>query len=170
MQLDLDYVVLTRQIVTVAAPAPVFRPGNQSADYRIAVNVAQLFNVFTFAPDVEILISRLPERMACLPRIQFSGDDLLQHLQRNRQRPAFRFADEKMHVFRHHDITDHTEPVPLAYSLQLSHKHIPSVGREKRSTMVATEGNEVKLSSLLIPLQSPRHKQTVELFAVGFLR
>jgi len=83
------------------------------------VNVAQLLNVFSFAPDIEIIISRLPERMACLPHTQFPGDDLLQHLQRNRQRSSFGFTHEEMHVFRHHDITDDPEPVPLAYSLQL---------------------------------------------------
>ncbi len=64
-----------------ATPRPQFGTGNESANNRVAVNIAQFFNALGFSPDIEVVIPRLPER-STLDLTQLAGDILLQHLQR----------------------------------------------------------------------------------------
>jgi hypothetical protein len=56
-------------------------------------------------------------------------------------------------VFRHHHVTVHTEPVPLADCFEGGFKGgAGSYALEVRSSAVATEGKEMKLAGLLEPL------------------
>ena len=58
---DLDDSVCAGEVVTEAAPFPIFGPLHQSAYDWVAMNVAQLFHKFAFAPHVEVVVPCLPE-------------------------------------------------------------------------------------------------------------
>jgi hypothetical protein len=47
--------------MTVAAPRPVFEPFNQAATNRVAMEIFQLFDSLLRAPNVEVIITGLPE-------------------------------------------------------------------------------------------------------------
>jgi hypothetical protein len=49
---------------------------------------------------------------------EFAGHLLLQHLERDRECAALRFADEQMNVLRHDYVPGDEHPVPLANALQ----------------------------------------------------
>ena len=46
---------------------------HQSTRYRVTVNIAQLLHALLLAPDVEIVVARLPERMRLnIPALRFA--------------------------------------------------------------------------------------------------
>lgn len=47
-----------------AAPPPIFWAFDQTALHGIAVDVAQFLDSFIVGPDVEVVVTRLPERAA----------------------------------------------------------------------------------------------------------
>jgi len=81
------------------------------------MDVAQLLDPLGFAPHVEIVVARLPERRA-FGAPQLLRGDLLQHLQRDRQPPAFGFADQQVDVFGHDHISGDEESIPSPHPLQ----------------------------------------------------
>ncbi len=52
---------LSAQVPSKTAPAPLLRRGYQSACYRIAMDVAQLFNSLLLGPNIKVIKPRLPE-------------------------------------------------------------------------------------------------------------
>jgi hypothetical protein len=59
----------------------------------------------------------------------------------------------------HHHIADHVEATPHAHSFQRPDKRMAGLlSVQQRSAMITAEGDEMQLSGLLVPLQTPRHK------------
>ena len=56
--------------------------------------VSQLLDMLFLCPNIEVVISWLPEWVLSAPSTQFSRDDLFQHLQGHSQIPALRLADK----------------------------------------------------------------------------
>src|SRR5271157_4194029 len=143
-----------------AAPRPIFRFLDQPALYGIAVNVAQLLDALALSPHVEIVIAGLPEVLEVTN--QPSRNRLFDGLHRAGQRSVFRFADQQMHVLGHDHIADYIEVVASPALFQRDFKQMHRAGaRQQRLTLVATEGDEVKVSSFLITLQSARHTMRI---------
>src|SRR5208282_26797 len=106
VRFDLDHSLFASQIVMEAAPYPILRTLRQSTLYWITVNITQLLDALLLAPDVEIVIACLPERLRLnIPALRFaigrathgrgmqlSADHLLQHLQYEREILTLRFA------------------------------------------------------------------------------
>ncbi len=59
---DLDRPLLPRPPMTEARPGPVDRPLHQSACDRVAVNVTALLQALPRCKDIEVIVTRLPER------------------------------------------------------------------------------------------------------------
>lgn len=55
-----------------AAPAVVFRCSYEAALYRVAMDVADLFDALLFRVDVEVVIAELPE-LFLVRMLQFAG-------------------------------------------------------------------------------------------------
>ena len=84
--------------------------------------------------------------------------DLLYHLQRHRKLSPFRFTQQQVHVLGHDNVPADTKPVPPAYPLQSGLEQLTGSGRGKlRRATIAGEGHGVKVSCVLIALQTPRH-------------
>jgi hypothetical protein len=67
-----------------------------------------------------------------------------------------------MHVFRQDHITENMEDVPSAYLLQSSLKEIADWrGVQIRKPVVATEGEEMKVSSVLKSFKSIGHGEDI---------
>jgi hypothetical protein len=83
---------------------------------------------------------------------------LLEHLQRSRERAAFRFADHQMNVFGHDHIARDKESVPLANAFERLFEDIAGVriGQQRLAVMTA-ESYEVQTFGLLNALESPWH-------------
>ncbi len=121
------------------------------------MNVAQLLDAFGFAPHIEVVITREPERptlrLAQLPR-----DVLLEHLQRDREFRPLRLGHEKVNVFRHDHISGDVESVPLAYGFQGLFEDVAGAGSAQTSfATAATESDEVQAACFLKSLETPRH-------------
>src|SRR5438477_5231204 len=56
-----------------AAPLPIFRALHQSPLHRVAMYVAQLFNLLLFTSHVEIVVAGLPERTTACKLAQYSA-------------------------------------------------------------------------------------------------
>jgi hypothetical protein len=121
------------------------------------MNVPKLFDKLPFAPNVEIVITRLPERI-----FRSQGEtprhSLLQGLQGLRQSVPFRFVQEEMDVFRHHHVTVDAQDIGLANSFERLDKSLTGVDLLKiRAAVIAAKRQEMNISGFLEALQSPRH-------------
>ncbi len=112
-------------ITSVAAPAPLFRRLHQSALYRIAMDVSQLFDSLVLRPNVEIIEARLPDghrfarrslcRMALpAPWHRSLRESLFHTLHRGRRRSYLRLAHEQVKVLRHDHVSQHNEAMLFA--------------------------------------------------------
>ena len=99
-------------------PCPVFGAFDESALDWVAVEVAEFFHAFRFAPDVEVVVTFLPEVTFYRIFPQLSGGVLFQHLQGDGEVAAFGFAEEQVEVLGHNDVAGDVEAVPLADFLQ----------------------------------------------------
>lgn len=81
------------------------------------MNVPQLLDALSFAPNVEVVIAGLPERSA-FGCAQLPGNVLLQHLQRKGELCSFRLRDQQMNMLGHHYISSDVESVPLPRAFQ----------------------------------------------------
>src|SRR5271157_3211799 len=142
------------------APRPMFRFCDQPALHRIAVNVAKLLDALALRPHVEIVIASLPE--VCQVTNQTAGNRLLDGLHGAGQRSVLRLADQQMHVLGHDHVTDEIEVVSPSALFQRDFKQMHRTWTcQQRLTLVATEGDEVKLACFLIALQSVRHTMRI---------
>ena len=91
-------------VVSVAAPLPVLRSLAQSLLHRIAVNISQLLHKLVIVPDIEIVITLLPE-VFCFAD-QSPRDTLLERFDGMGERVAMRFAEQQVNVLRHDDIAE----------------------------------------------------------------
>ena len=141
------------------------------------MNIAQLFHKLRVISNIEIVISLLPEML--LPTQAKTGHEwatyvcnqtprysLLQRLQRIGQCIPLRFAEQQVHMLRHDHISVDLKVEGVPYALQGRLKDSSScVGGEQRAAMVAAEGDEVTLTTVLEPRQSPWHEDNLALFA-----
>src|SRR5262249_13880741 len=58
---DLYFPRLPQPVIAITAPPPKLRRLHQTTFHRIAMNIAQLFDIFPSSKDIEIIVSRLPE-------------------------------------------------------------------------------------------------------------
>jgi len=86
---------------------------------------------------------------------------LFQHLQDFRWIAFPGFADEKMDVFRHHDVANQLRGVPGTHFVKDSHEAIARAPRsKKRAAPVAAESDEVEITSSEITPQRVAHGRT----------
>src|ERR1039457_5191452 len=64
LRFNLNHPLNSRNVVTKAAPCPLLRTRHKSPPHRIAMNVSQLLDALSLGPDVEVIVSGLPERTA----------------------------------------------------------------------------------------------------------
>ena len=57
------------------------------------MDVPQLFNAFTLAPNIEVVVTLLPEAVVFRELSQLTRCVLLEHLEGDSERAAFRFTD-----------------------------------------------------------------------------
>src|SRR5258707_1252023 len=86
-----------------AAPLPIFRTLAQSALHRIPMNVAQFLHELGIATYIVVVISLLPEVFGTAD--QPPRYTLLKGLHRFGQSLSLGLAQQKVHVFRHDDIS-----------------------------------------------------------------
>ena len=79
------------------------------------MQVSQLLHPLTLAPDIEVMIPRLPKRRASRSHTELLRNYLLHHLQRHGEASTLRFTHQKMDVLGHHHIANNEEAVPLPY-------------------------------------------------------
>jgi hypothetical protein len=86
-------------------------------------------------------------------------NNLLEHLQHNRQVASLRLAQQQMRVLGHNDKSSQVESVPTTYSFQRDNESVArQTASKQRRAAVTTERNEMKVTSLLISLKSPGHE------------
>ncbi len=97
---------------------------------KIAVHVAQLLDPLLRSPNIEIIVTRLPERASRTGAKLVCGD-LLQHLNRNCQTTPFRFAEQQVDMFRHHHIPVDPHGEEAAHIFQADHKQVIDMAIDK---------------------------------------
>ena len=146
--------------MTEAAPNPVSGIVHESACDRVVMNVMQLLFPFAIGDDVEVVITSLPEWLASSSVGKFARDRLLQNLECSGKSAVVGFADQQMHVFRHHDISEDVELIPTSSSFEFLLED-PTAGRcmEQKSPPITTESEKVIAAGLLIALETRRHSE-----------
>ncbi len=139
-------------------------------------------HVFEFLPhlfravDIEVVVSPLPEsaqlagcirelqgelaRRPAFSRAHRSRHPLLQDLHELREIPLPGLADEQMHVFRHHYIAHEERSAVVTHFFKSLHKEMASPDcAEQRASLVATEGDEMKISVSVMAFEFSRHEE-----------
>ena len=116
-RLNLNCPHLSGRVMTETAPRPVLRFRHEPAPHRISVKIAQLLSKLSFTPDIEVVVTLLPERFLG-PQGEPTCHALLQRFQRLRKRAALGFFYEQMHMLRHDDVSVHAEPERLPAPFQ----------------------------------------------------
>src|SRR5580704_15119651 len=143
--------------MTKAAPRPQFRARHQPSIHGIAMDVSQLLDALGFAPDIEIVVARLPERPA-LGLAQLPRNILLEHLQRQRELRSFRLGDEQVNMLRHNHVSGDVEPVPLPRTFESLLKNVAGSRHTQASRpSVAAKCEKVQTARFLKSLKTPRH-------------
>src|SRR5438105_14751653 len=113
------------------------------------------------APDVEIVVARLPERLG-RPQGKPSCHALLQRLHSLCQRATFRFTHQQMHMFGHDHVTVDAELILLAHPFQRGEERTACDRTHQiRFPTIATKREEMDTMTLLDALQSPWHASEV---------
>jgi hypothetical protein len=143
--------------VAVAAPGPIFGMLDQTTCDWVSMDVTEFLDELAFAENVEVVIARLPERVFGT-KGERSGYGLFQGLHYFREGSALGFVDQHVDVFGHDYVSVDTEVVVLAGSFQGRFEGVAGLRSvEVWATGVTTESQEVKLSGLLIALESLGH-------------
>jgi len=108
------------------------------------VDVAKFLCELLVVADIEIVITFLPKVRGLAN--QSARHSLLQRLDCIRESCLLRFADEKMDVLRHYDISVDVEFKVAAHSFKCGFEDACGIGGGERfSAMVAAEGYKVRL-------------------------
>ena len=158
LRLNLDCSRFAGRVVTKAAPRPVLRFRYESALHRIAMKIAQLLSELAFTPDIEVVVTLLPEWLlgsqgepTCHP--------LLQGFQCLCECAALGFIHQQMNMLRHDDVSVNAEPVGSTDPFQRRDKDCAGFRRcELWLPVVAAESEEMILAGLLKALQRPGHE------------
>jgi hypothetical protein len=104
--------------------------------------------------NVEIVVTRQPE----WPLTRLLGDRGLQRLDRAIQQPAPWLGNEQMNMLGHHDIAEYAKDIPPAHGFESALKEFADwSGVKIGKPVVATEGEEMKVFTLLEPFEPGRH-------------
>jgi len=140
-----------------AGPRPILGSFRQSTTHRIAVHIPEFLNRLFVVPHVEVVVPSLPESNVSRP-LELSRYLLFQHLEDDREWHRARLAYQQMGMFRHHNISGDDEAVALPHLLQFFFEDaVPGSGCEQRLSPIATESEEVKVTSMLIANQTSGH-------------
>jgi hypothetical protein len=104
--------------------------------------------------DVEVVVARLPDVVLC----SGAGEALFEDLNCQGQWGCFGFGDEEVNVVRHDDVAVDLEEVFLTGLFEDLYEFGSGFGgSENVSFSGSTEGDEVKVSGLMIAVQAQRH-------------
>jgi len=121
------------------------------------MHVFRLFNGLVVGEHVEIIITPLPE-LGLRGGFESARCGLLQDLKDDCERRFPRLAGEQVNVFGHEDISGDDEAVTLANGLQFALEGgVGLLDVQERESSITTEGNEVKLTGLLVTGQVSGH-------------
>jgi len=155
-RLDLDGADFSHGVVTIAAPEPVFRSRDQVAMDGIAVDVLEFLDALLGSPDVEVVITGLPE--ASVVTVESLGDGLLQRLDCAGESGPFGLSDEQVNVLGHDHISDHMEAVAATGLFERALEGFFGVRCvEEGLPTITAKGDEVEISALLETDKPPRH-------------
>jgi hypothetical protein len=124
------------------------------------MDIAQLLNALVLAADVIVVEPPLPNvrRRGSVDAVRTANGQHptrkaeLQSLHDDRRITLFRFAEQKMKVFRHDYVTQHYEAVTLSHVFQNSEKKIAALFASQQSlSAIATAGDEVQVSATVKP-------------------
>ena len=139
------------------------------------MHVLKLFHLFLGTPNIEIIKSPLPQMRTLLhhrksqPHLirrafpstftpQPARHTLFQRLNYLRRISFLRFANQQMHMFRHHYKTNQRKPVPFPHISQHLHKQIPSAdSTEQLLSPITAKRNEVQMPVPVDPHQFIPH-------------
>jgi hypothetical protein len=148
-------------VMEKTAPGPVFGTLAESRPYRVPMDVMELLHELLMIANVEIVVALLPEMIGVsnqTPRYA-----LLQGFEGIRQGVPFRFADQKVDVFRHDNVSIDAHAETAAHALKRALKHLSARAiREEGMAVVTTESNEMALSGVVIALETPWHEISVD--------
>jgi hypothetical protein len=165
------------RVVRPTAPRPIFRMENQSSPDRVRVHVLQFLPQLLFTPHVKVVKTSLPEMfLFCTstskPERQLTSQKfspsptkgsrnlLLQHLEDLGWVAPLRFADQQMHMLRHHHKPQEQEIPFSSHAVKDSDKAFPRPHRsKKRSPPVTTKGHKVEIALAVKPLQRVAHER-----------
>ncbi len=128
LRLNLHYSLDPGNIMTKTAPSPLLGIRDQSPSHRIAMDIPQLLDPPSLAPDIEVVIPGQPERTA-LRFAQLAGNILFQHLESERKLSSRRLADQQMNVLGHHHVPGNVKTIPSPHLLQSSLESIAGMRR-----------------------------------------
>jgi hypothetical protein len=130
-----------------ARPRPVVWLCHQSAGHGIEVHVLELLNEFALGVDVEIVVTRLPERSI----LSLHGNRQLESLKRFRQSNFLWLTDEQMDVHWHYNVSAHEELIADAHDFERVFEEVScDCGSKIGSAAITTEGDEMEVARLLV--------------------
>jgi hypothetical protein len=120
------------------------------------MDIPNLLHKLTSRKSIEIVVTRLPEPLTTtfekLRRLSF------EHSKKRGQRTNFRLAGEKVYMLGHQDISMDGEFMTPRNFFDDSFKGVLGIGIvQKRKTVITTEGDEVKLASILTTFKAQWH-------------
>jgi len=143
---DLDGMRFREGIGTVAAPWIVFRFLHKAGLDRVAMHVAQLFDLLVVGEDVEVVVAGLPHELLRAG----SGEALFEDLDWGGEGGLLGFGQEKVDVVGHEDVADEMKAVPLAGLFEDLLDGVACVGGlEDMGVAMAGDGDEVKMAGLV---------------------
>ena len=109
------------------------------------MNISKFFHKLRFIPNIEIVVALLPEMLGFTD--QSPRYSLLQRLDRVGEIVLLRFAEQQVNVFGHDYITVDAKFESEAHTLERTPRKLAwaSRCRERETTMVTAEGDEVSL-------------------------
>ena len=117
------------------------------------MNVVQFLGELPMIADVEIVVTLLPEMVGAVSD-QAARDSLLERLDGLGQRVTFGFAQQKMHVFGHDDVSVDAELVTAADTFESFLEGMSGWRiQEQGFASVTREGDEVGLSGVVVTLE-----------------
>jgi hypothetical protein len=157
VRFDLDPSGFAGEVMAEAGPWPVFGFFDEAALDRIAVDVAELFDLLACGDDVEVVVASVPEGTGVV--LEPLGGFALQNAECVGEGLPLWFADQQMDVLRHQDVAKDEELVSSADQFEGFFEGCTGfVVGEVGLTLMTAEGDEVMMTFGLVSLQVARHE------------
>jgi len=132
------------------------------------MNVTEFRGALALAENYEIVESPLPKMTVAAPPIAMFDrwghpehslrKRFLQRLHDNRRILSFRLSDQQVHMFRHHDVTDHDKSKTPPNFFEHFQKQIACPWTaQQRFSLIATGGDEMQISGAVITVKTSWH-------------